>query len=1272
MFKKLSIVLPLFVLFAFSVCAVDFSNGLLNIGELYKKSISCTVQSYPSSDQVLVDDYIYQKYNQDGTGVRWDDSYIKILTENGRTTNKVLSFPYTLPYFTVEVKKLQVIKPNGKIVNVDISKNSKVMIDDSQMFENIYNPNHKVLKVTIPDLEVGDGIRCLTCSPAVKAFIPNAWTDLETFEGTSPMVHTRYEIISPKALPIAKTALLAKIPGTVKESKIEEDGYTKLVWEVNNVPRMFEEPNMPSPVSVVQRLLVSTINSWEDISKWKWELYLPHLNAVTSEMKTTVNGLIKDKSTDLEKINSIYYFVAQKIRYMGLTTETEAPGIEPHDVNITFQKRYGVCRDKNALLIAMLRIAGYKAYPVSVKVGPKIDKEVPLPFFNHAIACVELNDFQTIFLDATDENSKTPFPAYLCDRSYLISKPEGDTLKVTPIIPADKNLAVIETKGSLDSQGFLDVESTVKFDGINDTAYRNMFVKMSSEEKRSFFEKILRHVIPSAELFYYTLLPENLLDLSAPLVAKLHFSSRKTILNGKDISMINLPWLGNSIGLVNYIVGKTGLTERKYPLLTEIACGYSEKISLELDKEIKVEKLPEYKHIESDIVTYQKNLSLTGNILIGNAQFLINTVEFSPAQYLDLKSCLKLMETDSKKKPLCILENSASSLKESNFELRKEDARIIDKSIDIKLSSITDWKEIHKLKLKILSYSGKKDNAELKMYFNPKWETVQLLKASVTGVDGKIQNISASEVNIMDEEWNANALRYPEGKIFVANLPGVEIGSVLDVEYEITSKDKPFYSDIFYFREEYPIDRLKVTLNIPNNIPVKIIKKNADSVTEKITSNKDSICYEWNVTNQAALLKEVSTPPQWVFVPAVIISTGDWKSYFEMLNNKITSLSENQKTASETASTLTRGLKTAKGKIITIRDFISKRIKHAGPLFVSLPLNSLSNADTTLKDGYGNNADIAILYYAMLKSIGYSPDFVITSGFPDICEVIEPVFDAFQREILSQLLVRVRDEKSGYVYLNDTDEFSAYGSTANEDCVGFVLQGTSKIVIKPIKGLDTLKDIDVHILLSNGPSANVKVTKHFFGNVFGDKNRFFSLITEEDKKRYYKETIAEISQTAEAISELKTDFASYPGTESFSVKVANFSVPEGDYLYFSIFKNPGSLFSLGMRERFYPYFLSSKNKINIVNTIKLLDKSESVLIKPAPEKIVLPGCSGNIDMFQSSDSRVQKDSVNIDIEPAIVRPEDYSTLIDVQNYLSSDRNSTYLIKFKENNILNSN
>ena len=43
-------------------------------------------------------------------------------------------------------------------------------------------------------------------------------------------------------------------------------------------------------------------------------------------------------------------------------------------------------------------------------------------------------------------------------------------------------------------------------------------------------------------------------------------------------------------------------------------------------------------------------------------------------------------------------------------------------------------------------------------------------------------------MNVMDAAWNASAKRYTGGKTLVANLPGVDIGSTIEVELEVTSK----------------------------------------------------------------------------------------------------------------------------------------------------------------------------------------------------------------------------------------------------------------------------------------------------------------------------------------------------------------------------------------------------------------------------------------------------------------------------------------------------
>src|SRR5258708_13070061 len=186
-------------------------------------------------------------------------------------------------------------------------------------------------------------------------------------------------------------------------------------------------------------------------------------------MKQKVEALTAGAKTDMEKIKAVFYHVAQKIRYMGLTPEKDRPGFEPHDVKLTFNNKYGVCRDKAALLVSMLQTAGFKAYPVLVNVGTKRDQDVPEPAFNHAIVGVELKKGEHVLMDLTAENTKDLLPSYECDQSYLICCPDGDILRTSLIHPSEENMIRIKTIPSLTVARTLEARSQLYFQGITHT-----------------------------------------------------------------------------------------------------------------------------------------------------------------------------------------------------------------------------------------------------------------------------------------------------------------------------------------------------------------------------------------------------------------------------------------------------------------------------------------------------------------------------------------------------------------------------------------------------------------------------------------------------------------------------------------------------------------------------------------------------------------------------------------------------------------------------------
>ncbi|HTL16969.1 MAG TPA: DUF3857 domain-containing protein, partial [Patescibacteria group bacterium] len=839
---------------------------------------SITAAKYPDSDDATVDKKMLRIYRADGTAEAQDETVTKVLTEKGKRNNRTLSLGFLLPYFTVEVVKLEVIRPNGEILAVDVAANSKETIDDSQMSMNIYDPNSKVLRVNIPKLEIGDMVHSIVRQTTQRAIMPGEFAEVNVFEGPSYIRHMSYDVRAPADRPLKKIILRDQIKGTVKYTTEKADAnVTVHHWEVNDVPRMFDEPSMPPYENALQRLLVSTTPNWQFVSKWYWELSKPHLDASVPEMKQRVDELTAGAKSDREKIQAIFNHVAKNIRYMGLTPEKDRPGYEPHDVCLTFGKKYGVCRDKAALLVSLLRTAGLQAFPVLINVGTKMDSEAPDPFFNHAIVTVDLGNRDYLLMDPTDENTKDLLPAMDRDQSYLVCRPEGEDIKVSPISPPEDNMMVIKTTGTLDAAGFLDAKSELSFDGVNDNAYREAFSHMKPDDKLRFFERNLKRVMPGARLKSLKLTPDDMLDVSSAVHAVVEFTADGLVASGNGKAMVSLPWVGKGMGMVNFIIGGTaGLDKRKYPLQTSVTCGLQEEIQLNVAPEFTASiSVPTCAPLDDAAMGYQEQFSFKDRQLTANRELKLKTVEFSPTQYQQLKSALKLLEYDERKNPVLALSDSAakkpSPANVSSAEPEVEsDAKVLESHKEIEILDGHSMVFKARYSKQILNYAGKKREAEVKIDYNPACQEAKIVRATVTSKDGKRQEIAKDEMNVMDAGWNASAKRYTGGKILVANLPGIDIGSTIEVEYEITTRNKPFLSGFEAFQLPDVLQQKTVLLKAPADLKFqKILCGPSGQIREQSQTADGKRSFEWHAENVKALPAEQQLPPEWVYLSGV-------------------------------------------------------------------------------------------------------------------------------------------------------------------------------------------------------------------------------------------------------------------------------------------------------------------------------------------------------------------------------------------------------------------
>ncbi len=1178
------------------------ANFLLDQDAVRAAAQQVDTSRYPDADRVLVDDHVFETYEADGTSILWDDEYSKVLTEKGRREASSVSLQFNLCYGTAFVYRAEIIKPDGRVIALDTERGSRVMTEPGQMGANIYDPNNKVLGFNLPGVEIGDICHVVTCRTTTKARMPDTWADFAVFEYDQPIVKLDYEISAPAARPVRHSLLRSSISNTIVYSSSKLPGDRTLhTWRVRHVPQMFPEPDMPPMHTQVQRLLLSTIEDWRTVSRWYWKLCEPALAKTTPEMRAKVTELTAGCGSREETVRRLFKFVSQEIRYMGITTEDTAPGYEPHEVSLTFNNRYGVCRDKAALLAAMLNLAGIPGYPVLIHAGAKMDPDVPLPYFNHAITAIDKPGGGYILMDPTDENTRDLFPAYLCNRSYLVARPEGETLLVSDVYPAENNLTRIDTRGTLDETGALFLKTRIEFGGINDNAYRGHFLRQKPEQRRMFFEALLKARLPGAEVVECELLPADLQDTETPLSVTLTSRVPEYPVRGQGLDLVSLPWLGTAVGYANFVIGQTGLSERRYPLETGITCGTEESVALDIAAGLgPVQELPADVRIDRAGVCFELSQTVTHRTLTGRLRYLLKTPEFSPADYLELKRILEETEAASRRRPLF---TAAASL--------APDYEILTDLTDTQLLSPKEWVTTHTWSKRIITYSGKKKSAELKLEFNPAWQQIELLSAIVSNANGTVHTVTPKEMNVMDAPWAAAAPRYPASKTLVINLPGVETGSVIHVATRFTQTNGLFYSHTHTFGGTEPVQRETFRLTHPRALRPLTRLYNPGTVACSAVTNADTVTVTWLAPAQPVTRSEEQLPPWHLFRPTLFVSCGDWPTYARQLRRAVRSASSEDNDARRLARDLVRPLRDPRARLLAIRDEVLRTVRPAGTSFLDLPPDTLSSPDRTLADRYGHGADRALLLATMLDAAGFDAEILFaaqdTTRYPAFSE---PNRAVPQRRLFALPLVAVRHKGLTYL-LNEGDQYSELGTSGLDAAPALTLDGRITTLDVPPPCRNTSRNEWLIDLDASG-TAQITVTNWFFGTAAGPFRKQYAEMLPEDRRRHHLELVGALAKSAKPASDLITETAAFPCFRTFSATAASYATPGNSTLTLLLPEIAGVLFPFRSDTRVNPLFLGINDTSELTLRVLLPPGFNRLPLLPETKRWTLPEGFGTL------------------------------------------------------------
>lgn len=543
---------------------------------------------------------------------------VKILTVRGATANRIIKYDYDPLTAFARFRHATVYRANGDVVNLDVT----TACDYAAPARSIYWGARQIM-LEVGRLRPGDVLdyeiekkgftyALLADGGDEERFIPpmrGQFYDIVPFWVAEPTVRKVYKV----SVPEDKDLQFQFYQGSCASSVRYEDGRKAYTFTSCDIMPTQQEPNMVNLFDAAPKLMLSSTNCWRDKSLWFNRVNEDYGSfAPTAEAQKKVDEIIKGKKTDMEKIAALTHWVADNIRYAGISMG-KGEGYTLHNTSMNFTDRCGVCKDIAGTLISFLRMAGFEAYPAMTMAGSRVES-IPADHFNHCVAVVKLNGGTYMPLDPT----WVPFCRELWSsaeqqQNYLPGIPEGSDLCLTPVSAPENHYLRIRANNRLKEDGTLTGEFTITAEGQSDSYVRSMFTRGWQSQWKNMLESQLLNVSPKARLVSVDYGKDPKDYLSAPIRITFRYEIPAYAVVGKE-EMAFKPMVMNNLynRVKTYLRINTDLSERRY--------GFKDACSrlVELDETIQLPKgytlLGEARHEthESDAADFEGSLDGNG------------------------------------------------------------------------------------------------------------------------------------------------------------------------------------------------------------------------------------------------------------------------------------------------------------------------------------------------------------------------------------------------------------------------------------------------------------------------------------------------------------------------------------------------------------------------------------------------------------------------------------------------------------------------------------
>jgi len=657
--SKLSFLLLLVTSVMFFSCSpkpviftnIDLLKGQLNVKEFPEQ------KDYPEADALL----LTEEHN---VNITFNENRDTISTEK---FYKVIKLFKNIEHFAdVEVSiyggddisglHARTIQPDGTITELK-EDDFHTIVGGGHDY--LFYTDEKNVKFTLPALEKNCIIEYGYTIKEKNPYMDNLWD----IQDDNPKLQSTYKITFPKTFLkngnppspadglryYAYNCSLDK-PAVQSSNGSGKDtaGTISYTWVQKNIPAFEPESKMPPYSQYIKyvEFAPQSWNGWNDFSKWYYfKFYKPRLN-ITDSVRQKALEITRDCKDETEKIRSLYNFV-QTFRYVAIMLGKA--GITPAEPQTVLEHKYGDCKDKATLLVALLKSVGINAKPVLVLTADdgRINENFPSMKFNHVIAKAITKDGKDYWMDATVDHCKLGCLPYQCENiNVLVLNDDGTCrLEKTPNSTFNDNVEDIKMKIDLTNRDSTNFDIVITDKGKDNLEARSLFSEKTADEMLKYCKLLVSDNYLTAKVTSYTLSDPDSVD--SDLVLHFQLKVPNIIENQGEYSFLNIDpfrfysrmdWLGKD--------------ERKYDMEFDYQHTLNKSIEIILpENKYKIMNMPANLDINKNGLSYFKEYKVkTDNVIYTKESFSIKEKNIAAGKYKEVRKFFDSVKSKSNEK----------------------------------------------------------------------------------------------------------------------------------------------------------------------------------------------------------------------------------------------------------------------------------------------------------------------------------------------------------------------------------------------------------------------------------------------------------------------------------------------------------------------------------------------------------------------------------------------------------------------------------------------